>query len=108
MVKIGKMRDRVSIEQEVRISDGQGGSETSWSITDTVWARVSPLRGKEKLEAMKIEAQQIYTVMIRGGVTVTPQHRLGWGDKILNIRSVSNPDEKGRFLELMCEEGVRT
>lgn len=108
MAKIGMMRERVTIEQEVRSADGQGGFTKSWTVTATVWARVKPERGGEQLEAMRLEAQQMYRVTIRGGVTVTPKYRLGWNGLKLNIRSVTNPDEKGRFLEILAEEGVRT
>ncbi len=39
---------------------------------------------------------------------VAPKQRLLFGARTLNIRAVVNPDERNRWLELLCEEGVAT
>lgn len=108
MPAIGQMRERVTLQQENSVSDGQGGKVLAWAEVATFWARVEPVRGGEQLAAMRLEASQEYRVTIRQRTGVTAGMRLVWGTKNLNIRTLTNPDERGRFLQLICTEGVAT
>lgn len=103
---VGQMRERVIIQQESNVSDGMGGVTLGWSAVATVWARVAPLRGMEAQQARQVQDVQSYKVTMRYRSDVTPKMRLVWGSKTLNIRAVINPDEKSRYSELLCDEGV--
>jgi SPP1 family predicted phage head-tail adaptor len=74
----------------------------------TVRARVEPLRGDERPRAMQIEAALTHRVTIRHRPDVTARMRLIFDTRIFNIRAVIDVQEQGRFLDLMCEEGVAT
>ena len=41
---------------------------------------------------------------MRAPRTVTVEHRVKFGTRIFDIQSVTDPDFRGRHLELMCEE----
>ena len=108
---IGSLRERVTIQSETRTADAAGGAVVTWSAlphAPMVWARVEPLLGREALQAMQLKAPVSYRVTMRWRDDITAAMRLVWGARVLNIRSIINPDERRRYIELMCEEGVAT
>lgn len=109
--RIGPMRERVTLQSATRTADAGGGAAVTWSPLAhgaTVWARVTPLSGSEALQAMRLQARVTHLVTMRWRDDVTAAMRLVWGARVLNIRAVTNPDERRRYLELLCEEGVAT
>jgi SPP1 family predicted phage head-tail adaptor len=108
---IGKLRHRITIQEESRAADSGGGYTNTWTnlATDpTVWAAIEPLRGREFLQARQLHDAVTHRVTIRHRSDVTAGMRLLRGSRAFNIRSVIDKDERGRWLELMCEEGVAT
>jgi SPP1 family predicted phage head-tail adaptor len=109
--RIGPMRERVRIEREVRSADAGGGAIVTWTPLDhapTAWARIEPLSGRELVQAMRLQARLTHKVTMRWRGDVTAAMRLVWGERVFNIRARLNPDERRRYLELLCEEGVAT
>ena len=109
--RIGTLRERVCIEREVRTADAGGGTLVNWTPlghAPTVWARIEPLSGHELVQAMRLQARLTHKVTMRWRGDVTAAMRLVWGTRALNIRAVTNPDERRRYLELYCEEGAAT
>lgn len=109
---IGQLRERITIKAPVVVSDGAGGY-TAGTPTNLVarWsARVSPLNGRERLDADQTQGQTQFRVMMRHKAGVTTKHYVVWherdGDRTLDITGIVNSDEKGRFLTLDCIERV--
>lgn len=100
------LRHRVTIQREARTADGAGGYTLDWSDVATVWARIEPRKGAERLRAMQVQDTVNHRVTIRYRAGVTAAMRLVFGTRVFDIRAVINPDERDRWLELMCEEGV--
>lgn len=108
---IGAMRERITLQSATRTLDAGGGAVVSWTplaFAAHVWARIEPLSGGEALQAMRLQARVTHRVRLRWRDDVTAAMRLVWGTRVLNIRAVINPDERRRYLELLCEEGVAT
>jgi len=105
---IGKMRERVTIEQETATPDGYGGYANTWATVATVWAKVEPLSGREQIEADKLQGVVNTRVTIRYRSDVVPGMRLVWGSRNYNIRAVISEEERDRFLQLTCDVGVAT
>ena len=115
MIRSGQLRERVTIQQPVRAADGGGGAAETWAAIDgtqPVHAMVRVMRRREEFEAQRNEAQITHTVVVRFRTDITNRHRLLWharhGDVPLDVRTVTNPDMRGIWLELLCEEGVPT
>jgi SPP1 family predicted phage head-tail adaptor len=110
--RAGELRDRVTIQSKTTVADGQGGRTTTWGTLDTVWARVSPVRTAERLQAAAIGALQAYQVTIRSRSDVTTAMRLSWtpfragSAKTLEIHGVTPLDGGRSFLLLDCAEVV--
>jgi len=108
-VRIGELRSRVTLQRESRVADGGGGYANVWTdlgASPTVWARIEPLRGREVLQALKLQAPVSHLVTLRNRADVTAGMRLVAGGRAFNIRAAINLEERGRWLELLCEEGV--
>lgn len=105
---IGKLRHRVTIQSESTTADGGGGFTLAWTDVTTVWAAVEPLKGAERLRGQQLEAAVTHKITIRHRSDVTTKQRLKFGTRLFNVRAVINPDERDRWLELLCEEGVAT
>ena len=108
-MQAGRLTERVRFDREIRAPDGGGGAATSWEEVFTKWARVDPLRGREQLEAMKLQASNLYRVTLRNDYAVDAAWRIVWltgGLLVLNIREMppTSPREFARFL--IVEAGV--
>jgi len=77
-----------------------------WTTTATVWASISPLAGREYLNASGERAEVSHRIFIRYGPTVAPKDRVLFGSRVFDIISVINIRERNRELELMCTEVV--
>jgi SPP1 family predicted phage head-tail adaptor len=100
--RIGNLRDRVTIRELVETLDDYGQPIQTWQEVATVWARVEPLKGDERFAAQQIIATAAYRVHIRYRDDVTVLHSIRWNDIDLDITSISNADERKRYLALEC------
>lgn len=101
----GALRERVTIEQQVKADDEGGGYSISWTSHSTLWARVESPNGREALIGSQLSAAVSHVVTIRQRDDVRAEMRVMWRGRALNIRSVL-PDGRREFLRLICEEGV--
>ncbi len=110
-VKLGELRHRLVIQAERSTGDGGCGQSDPWAdpvTVATVWGKVEPLTGAERLRAMQIEDRLSHRIVIRHRPGITPAMRIVFGSRVFNIRAAINREERDRFLELLCEEGVAT
>lgn len=103
----GKLRELIEIQRETRVSNGQGGYTTSWSLLARVRAEIVGLSGDEALTAGVERSVQQWRVTIRRRRDVSPKNRILWGDKLLDIRSdMPDPKDPRAFTLLICESGL--
>src|SRR5690606_29348673 len=97
--RIGNLRDRVTLQQQ-----GIGGD---WQDRGRIYARVEPLRGDERWSSAlsTLYAEQSFAVHVRYRDDVAPagwrvlwERDAGQQRKVLDVKGVSNPDERRRFL----------
>lgn len=108
---IGSLRHRLTIEAGNPSDDGYGGQTDPWAKPTriaTVWGRIRPLRGQERLHAGQLDARHSHMITLRYRADVTTAQRIRSGARIFNIRAVTNRDERNRWLDLLCEEGAPT
>ncbi|MBL4802637.1 MAG: phage head closure protein [Emcibacter sp.] len=111
-MKIGHMRDRITIMRKTVATSDTGATETTDTVLATVWANVKPIRGREGQDAGRLATIQTYLVKIYSR-DVTTADFISWGEKNMQIRSISDRWEAenetpGMFLTLECEDGVQT
>lgn len=105
-MKAGWLRHRITLQTKSTTQDTYGAEQDVWTDEATVWASVEPLRGQEYFSSKQMQAEETTRIRIRYRSGITPAWRVIFGDRIFNIKSIINPQERNIFLELMCEEAV--
>jgi SPP1 family predicted phage head-tail adaptor len=107
-MSIGTLDHRLTVEQMVQTPDGAGGYVLSWQTYLSVWGQIEPSGGRERLAAFALQSSVTHRVIIRRQTGVTNAMRVKAGGRLFKIRAVEDLGPRGRFLELLCEEGVAT
>lgn len=110
----GRLRERVLFERATVTDDGYGGTETGWtplaSLPGAVRASYRPERGGERIEGGRTAASLSGVLTVRsssGTRDVTEADRVVIDGTSHAIRSITNPDQRGRFLEMVVERGSK-
>ena len=80
-----------------------GGATLAWSAAATVFADVTPVRAEER-RGDEVSDATLHRIVIRHRDDVEAGDRFRLGERLFAIRSVTDPDEDGRFLVCMAEE----
>lgn len=102
----GKLRNSVEIQELTNTSDGYGGFVTTWATIHTINAMIKPVSGGERMRAMQLNATISHRIFLRYIEGIKPAMRVKFGDRLFQIRLPLNLEERNRWLELHCEEGV--
>jgi len=102
------LREPLTIQRKLAVSDGMGGQAIQWIDLTTVRAYVKPLSGREAVQAMQLQASITHRIYMRYKADLTPADRLVMRGQPLQIRSVINVEMRNRWLELACDAGVAT
>lgn len=103
-IRIGDLRERVTIERVTLVDDGGGGVDETWVEVATVWGKVRPLSGDERVEADAISGALTHEIHMRWRSDVGPDMRLRVGTRLFDLRVVMDPDNRQRFLRCFGEE----
>lgn len=103
-----KMREPLTVQRKVTVSDGMGGMVVQWVTLFTTRGEVKPLSGREALQAMQLQASITHRIYIRYRADLTAADRIIMRGQPLQIRAVLNMEMRNRWLELSCEAGVAT
>ncbi len=93
----GRLKTRLVLEAPVETPDGQGGVTRSHSAVATVWATVTPLNARERVEADAPGATERVRILLRDEFALTPAHRFRDGARIYRIAALTVRD---RFIEI--------
>ena len=104
MVRAGRMRQKVTIQQLADTQDAQGGRSETWTTYQEVWAAITPLRGREYFAADQAQSRVTHTIRCRWLTGVTPKMRIVLDSRTFRIQSAINEEERDIILLLMCEE----
>jgi SPP1 family predicted phage head-tail adaptor len=102
--RIGRLRERVTLQQVSVSIDAAGDPAYAWTDVATLWARVRPSGGGVATLAERRTAIEDYEVTIRwrDGMSVT--QRFVWRGRYLQIESVANLDERRQRVTLACKD----
>lgn len=108
LLNIAEFRHRITFQKLVRASDGMGGFSTDWTDVITVWAKIEPLSGSERLNSERLETQRSHKVQIRYRPEITTDMRILFRDRILQVHGVHSPDERRGYTFIDAEENQGT
>jgi SPP1 family predicted phage head-tail adaptor len=105
----GPLRKRVTFEREMRTEDAGGGAAVAWGDPLTVWGQFQPERGAERLSSGRLESALAGVLRIRSSDAarqITADQRVTIDGIAHQIRSIANPDQRNRMIEMTVERGV--
>lgn len=105
------MRARVVFERSTTAPDGAGGQSLIWSELYACRGKFTPERGRERLAAGRLEASLAGVLRVRGSIAargLTEEDRVLVDEVVYQIRSIANPDQRNRYLEMSVERGTGT
>ena len=105
-MKIGKLRHKITIQEYTASRDSFGAEVEGWSDKASVFASVTPMSGKEYFASQQLNAEVTTKITIRYLAGITPKMRVMFGNRIFEILSVLNFEERKIELNLMCKESV--
>lgn len=105
-ITAARLNHRVTIQEHVTGRDEWGQPVDTWQDVATVWASVEPLRGQEYFAAQQVSAAVTARIRIRYRPGIRPDMRVLYGERIYNITSVIDPEERHEELQLMAREVV--
>ncbi len=105
-MRAGRLNQKITIEQVTESRTGSGAVQETWNAFATVWASVEPLNGREYFQAQQETATVTTRIRIRYLAGVTPKMRVNYDNRIFDIESVIDVNERHRELVLMCKERV--
>lgn len=103
-MNIGRLRHRITIQQQYNRPNGYGATVSDWQDLHHVWAEVKPLSGRENFSAAQIQPEATVHIWLRYLPNVDTTMRLRFNDKLYLIIGVVNYKELNRSLLLQCKE----
>lgn len=103
-MKIGRLRHKIIIEKPTETTSDTGDVIQSWAEFATIWAEVTPLRGREYWASKQTTSEITGKIRIRYLDSITPKMRVKFGSRIFNIEAVLNPNEKNIETILLVSE----
>ena len=104
MLRTGRLRELVTIQQNTPTRDGHGQPVESWSAFTTWRCEIAPVRGREYFASQQFAAETTHKLTGHWISGVLPTMRLVHGSRTFRIEAVINVGERNRVLELMCIE----
>jgi SPP1 family predicted phage head-tail adaptor len=105
MIQAGKLRERVTVQQATENRNRLGESISTWSTFAEVWASVQGVSAREFLLAGQQQVEISHRVRMRYLTGLTPQMRLSWRGRTLEIISILEHENRSVH-ELICQESV--
>ena len=110
LTRTGEMRHRVDLVHRTVTSDGRGGSTMSYQDSNSAYARKVPAKirtvdATTRLMVGTVERHEVtHLVNIRHRAGVVSTDRILFKDRTLEVLGITDIDERGRELRLLCKE----
>lgn len=104
----GELRHRIEVlSLHTSRHETTGEVLECWKVERKLWARVTPLSGKEFIAAQAEASKVTARIKIRYRTDINHTMRIAHRDKVYNIEAVLPDDESGlEWLTLLVSEGV--
>lgn len=102
-----RLRQVLTVESLATVEKDDGSFSRDWTVKGTRRANIDPLRGREFFESQQVQAIADHKVTLRHYSGLLPETwRFTLNGRVLNIVSVANLEERGRYMEVLCKEAV--
>lgn len=104
-MRAGPLRHRVTIQELAEVQNTFGEVPQVWQDAEVSWASVEPLAGRELFAAQQVRPELTHKIVMRYR-QISTKNRILFGNRIFNIDSVVNKDERNVMLTIMAIEKV--
>lgn len=105
-MRAGRLRRLMTLQTSTKAVAVGGKRTITWSDVAELWIGIKPLSGNELQSARATDAKVTHELTARYRSGVRPEHRLKFGQRIFNIKSVLDVDERNRTMKLICAEDL--
>lgn len=105
-LSLGRMRNRITIQQRTVSRDTDGAPLEAWSDYATVWAEIEQTGGREFYAAKQINSKLTHEIRIHYNAAIVSSMRVVWGTRTLFIESALQDEGAHRFTVLHCSEAA--
>ncbi|SFM00605.1 phage head-tail adaptor, putative, SPP1 family [Bradyrhizobium sp. NFR13] len=105
-MKAGTLDRRVTFQSFTTTPDGAGGATKAWTDFAKLWAQFSPERARERIQNGRISSAQAGVLRVRlsrRSQQIDDTFRVVVDDVLMNVRSVTVPDQQNDMIELAVE-----
>ena len=99
------LRERVTFQRELLVSDTIGGGVRAFEDVVSVWAQLTPQSVGDVAGEVGIEVISTFRIRIRYRSDLTPAMRLLWQGRTLTIASITDIGARREALEIIAREG---
>ncbi|MCT7376067.1 phage head closure protein [Chelativorans salis] len=103
----GRLRTELMLEAAVTTADGAGGHTEDWQVVATVFADVEPVGEASRFGAGQAHETVTHRVTLRFREDVASGMRFVRDGRVLDIVTVRDADETGRYLVCRAREEGR-
>ena len=101
------LKHQIELQQPTESSDGEGGSHKGWVTVETTWASIDPINAKQRTYYNSLSTEVSHYVKIRGNVRCLDTYQVKFGERILEILTVEDIQERDILKVLICKERSR-
>jgi SPP1 family predicted phage head-tail adaptor len=109
-MRSGRLRARIVFQTERRVEDASGGAEPgTWRTVAAARGEYIPERGREAIAAGHLQGSNLAVLRVRFQkviAAIDTSARCLINDEIHQIRSMIDPDQRRRILEMVVERDV--
>ena len=109
--RIGKLRNKITIQNTDLTTDNIGGYTTARSTYVTAFAKMTPKSGKQIFNnktGRQIENPHTYEFQIRYRSGLSPKMRILFGSRTFDIVKINNENDYNNFITIEAIENVGT
>jgi SPP1 family predicted phage head-tail adaptor len=111
-MRAGQLKHKITFQQLTVANDTWGHSNETWTDQVTTYASIWPVRGVERMEAMKLDNENTHKIRIRYNSVIHPKMRIEYFDhrksstRYFNILAIIDTDERNIYQEIMASEEI--
>jgi SPP1 family predicted phage head-tail adaptor len=101
---LGQLNQRATILAQTLTPDGGGGYSESWNMVAILWARLTPVSGRDRTSADHLQSRARHKLTLRRNTIVNAGQRVQIGTREFAIHAVLDPGPQSGFIALALEE----
>lgn len=96
----------VQIERQATQQDSAGQQKQVWTELAQTWASIRPLSSRQYYAASGERSEVTHEIIMRHGVDIQSRDRIVYGDRVFDVLTPVNVDERDRYLNCRSVEHV--